>query len=126
MRKFTIGTGIDVDFGATQPASVFDMQPNAAAPVDFPFLQGNTVIAVIGVSAWAEAEQVGASLALQSSADNNTYATMTDVDGNSVLAGGLAASPVCMYEIVVPAYLRLRNLSVTAGDGRGFCYLLQN
>lgn len=124
MHKFTIGVGIDLDFGASQPSTVLNMQAGGDAPL--PFQAGGSAIAVLAVGGWVQAEQNGALMALQGSNFEDTeFATLDDVDGDPVEGGGASLSPVAMFDIVIPPYLRLRNLSATAGDGYGSCYLLQ-
>jgi hypothetical protein len=124
MQTFEIGAGIDLDFGASQPSAVLDMNAGGDAPL--PFQAGGSAIAVLSVVGWIQAEQNGAFMALQGSDFATTeFATIEDVDGNQVKAGGTTKAPVAMFNITIPPYLRLRNLSLTAGDGYGSAYLLQ-
>lgn len=127
MKKYTLGLGIDLDFGATQPTTIHDMTPGADSPVDIVFQAGASAIAVLSAVGWVQAEQNGMEMELQGS-DNpfSGFAALEDVDGNTVEVGGATNSPVAMFQITIPEYLRLRNTSVTAGDGYGSAYLLSN
>lgn len=125
MQKFEIGVGVDLDFGATQPSDVLDMTPEGGNPL--PFQDGGSAVAVLSVVGWAQAEQNAVEMELQGSPNGlSGWETVLDDNGDPVQAGLAAGSPLAMFNIVIPPYLRLRNLSATAGDGYGSAYLLQN
>lgn len=115
MRVFEIGVGIDLDFGATASGSAIDMSAQ-----ELPFAPGNTVIAVIAINNWAEAE-AGAELVLQGS--DNAFSGWEDL---ATAGGGVAGCPQTWTEITVPDWLRWHSAGNTAGDGRGSIYLVQN
>jgi hypothetical protein len=114
MRTLLIGTGIDLDFGATAAGDAIDMSAK-----DFPFQPGGSAIAVLAIQDWAEAESVASVLALQGS--DNAFSGWADLAEANHTAG-----PVVMQEITIPDWLRWANQSATAGDGVGSIYLLQN
>jgi len=116
MRMLQVAVDQDLD-GPGSPAlgTAIDL---AAASVKHPFKPGATVVAVISISAWLEAEQDAANLTLQGSEDDITYTDLLECAGSS--------QPFVMAEIVLPRYIRTSMESVTAGDGRGSVYLLGN
>lgn len=132
MLKYQLGKGVDLDFGATQPVTVFDFSPTGVgqpngAPLPIQFQAGASALLVMEAAGWAQAEQDAVSMAFQGSESETTgFATLTDVDGNNCVVGGAAGSPLAIYEIVIPLFGRLRNLSASAGDGYGSAYLLTN
>lgn len=132
MLKYQLGKGIDLGFGAGQPATVFDFSPTGVGqpngtPLPIQFQAGANALLVMEAAGWVQAEQNAVSMAFQSSESETTgFATHLDVDGNSCLVGGAANSPLAIYEIVIPLFGRLRNLSASAGDGYGAAYLLTN
>lgn len=132
MLKYELGKGIDLDFGATQPSVVHDMNPgDRGQPFEKPLPQafnaGATALVALSVVGWTQAEQDGVAMQLEGS-DNpfSGFQPVLDEDGNTVEVGGSTRSPQAIYRITIPPYLRLRNVSATAGDGYGSAYLLTN
>lgn len=125
MNQFKLGLGIDLDFGASQPSTVSDMTAEGGNAL--PFQEGATAVAVLALSGWSQNEDNATEMTLQGSPNGlSGWEDVLDENGDAVVVGGATASPWAAYTIQIPAHLRLRNTSVTAGDGYGSAYLLQN